>query len=175
MRKIIITMLAAAALVALAAQPAAADNPYASHWVSIDNYQYWGGEMSNCQTPNASGVNHQYGAWGYFVDGCTTRTEICQRDRCWFHAMSEMTSTLGNGYDKRTQNARTRVYRNSGGPETSHMDQSCAAYYAYQRCTTDYSDTVWRGQAVTIQCNGVHSDGSYGASNKCTVDMQKYY
>src|SRR4051794_7306471 len=88
-------------------------------------------------------------------------------DTCGVVATSEIT-TDSISYDKRTQNARMRVL-SAGGVESWHHDQACTAYYAFQSCTAEYKDRVWRGQKVTVQCNGVHSSGSGRDSNLCSI------
>src|SRR5688572_4582652 len=68
MRKTITSLLALGALAA-GAQPAVADDPAAT----TSTWNYGTGVMSTCQTENKAGVAGQYGAWGWYIDGCTVR------------------------------------------------------------------------------------------------------
>ena len=70
MRKSIATFsaLAALALAGMTAGPAAADDPNVSYF---QGGTLGGSNHTSCQTQFKSGVLGQYGASGYFLDGCT--------------------------------------------------------------------------------------------------------
>jgi hypothetical protein len=143
MRRILAALLAAAALAAVAAGTASADvaNPYVK---PISNGQ-------SCQNWQSYGVLGQYGAWGYFVDGCTARA-TCPSWMSVCVAQSHSSfNTFRHRGDRVTQNARLRVY-SAGGVNIWFRDKSCAGI---DTCSTDDLVYVNGGQTATDQCNGV--------------------
>ena len=123
MRKIFTALLATLAF-AVVAQPALADNPSSSHWKS---YEWaFGSEHTNCQSPYSFGVYKYAGAWGWFVDGCTTKAAVCKLAKCWYRSVTEITMLDKALWWPRTQNSRTRVFSSSGS-QLSYVDDSCEA------------------------------------------------
>ena len=165
MRRLLAVLVAAGAMSAVAVPTASADDVYSSHWKS---YEWTWGEKTNCQSPFTLGSFGAYGANGYFVDGCTTRRATCQLASCWYQSITEILIE-GGVQAPRTQNARTRIY-SATGALLSHRDTSCASD-GYARCGTLLSGTLYRGQSITVQCNGVHR-WNVRASNKCTANLQ---
>jgi len=132
MRKLIPALIAAAALVAAA--PAAADN--ASATVSHD------GNTVTCTTPDSPGVEGQYGADGYFVDGCTAAA-TCQASTCDVRTASEFVAMTSVHV---TMNSRLRT-------KAGHSDNTCQGT---GRCTIADGAAIERGESASVQCNGVY-------------------
>jgi hypothetical protein len=180
MRKTIATLAAVVAGVAAfgsTADPAAADVPnpiYSSSMplMSGAGHPYPSGVTTwkQCQTPQSRGVLGQYGAWGYYIDGCTVK-EHCNRynrNGCLVRSYTSINLATYRG-DRVTQNARLRTF-NSDGYVFGWSDRSCAGS---NTCSTGDYRYLSAGQAASIQCNGVREampiDNS--ASNTCRIEM----
>jgi hypothetical protein len=174
MHKILTTLLAAAALAGAAAQPAAADNWYSSYGTSYvpgwDEYENW------CSTPLSKGAQYANGAWGWFVDGCTTRRYTCPKwhtDGCRIQMISEFRASPYEGIYRTTQNARLRLWWDDGS-YAGHVDRGCDR--SYGTCSNYYLTWIYPGQSATVQCNGVYgfyvgyrSYSNLGATNRCSL------
>ena len=181
MRKTIATLAAVVAGVAAfgsTAGPAAADVPdpiYTSYRPPLmggaglpypSGYATW----KQCQTPQSQGALGQYGAWGYYIDGCTVK-ETCSRFNskgCLVRSYTNISLTTHRG-DRVTQNARLRAF-NSSDQVFGWSDKSCAGS---NTCSTADYRYLSAGQAASIQCNGVRDALFAGnsASNTCRVEM----
>lgn len=172
MRKILIIL---AALVALAAVPslASADVPNPTytpnHRPSMDLGQ-------TCTTPWTTGVFGQYGAAGFFVDGCTA-TVRCPSGTRWCNVYG--TGTIGeSGYLYDSMNARLRMF-DSHASIIGWKDVSCIRQY--RGCTTpQLAGTLGPGGIGTVQCNGVRHTATaqvpYGAGiDTCRVELFENY
>jgi hypothetical protein len=149
-RRAFAVLLAVAALAAIAAQPAAADSPYARFYASQDSTQ----STRWCETPWLGGLKGAYGAWGYYVDGCTAQIQ-CPWSRC------------------RTMQATGQLSAASGVFTTCNMAVRVFTSYGSLRWRTDVSrsgtgscwanagspDTSY-GEWVTVQSNGVIAGGT---------------
>jgi hypothetical protein len=166
MRKTITSLLALGAL-AVAAQPAAADDPAA---VTTTSY-YGSGVSSTCQTPDKLGVAGQYGAWGYYIDGCTVRLTCPSYLRvCAANANSQIVSTPARG-QRVTMNSRLRAF-SSSGYLFWYRDMSCDATNS---CGTADLVYIQGGQSASEQCNGVRQSGHNLAHVACKLDLQYLY
>jgi hypothetical protein len=166
MRKTISSLLAVAAL-AVAAQPAAADDPAAATTTS----DYGSGVTSTCQTPSRVGVFGQYGAWGYFVDGCTVRlTCPAYLQVCAANAESRIVSEPFRG-QRVTLNSRLRAF-SSSGLVIWYRDTSCDNAGS---CGTADLVHIRGGQSASVQCNGVRGGGHNRATVACTLNLKRLY
>jgi hypothetical protein len=164
----ILTILAA--IVAVAAVPgvASADVPHPS----IDNTPPPGQDYGQtCSTGWQLGVFGQYGAQGFFVDGCTAtvRCPSYARFGCGVHG----TGTIADkNYAYDAMNARLRMY-DSRGSLLGFKDTSCPAPggWGYTGCTTPRLDGTLGANGIgTLQCNGVRQTSTYGlAQDTCRV------
>jgi len=151
MHKILMTLLAVAALGATA-QSAMADDPDAG---SSDSTMA-NGIGRQCQTPFRDGVQGQYGAWGNYVDGCTVVLQ-CPEDRtCEAESQGWMQTNTwdddGVG-DRVTANARLSVFsRQFPFPRVWRHDVSCAGA---ELCIASDQTRVEGGEFAQVQCNGV--------------------
>jgi hypothetical protein len=165
MRRILAALVAAAALAGVAAGTASAD--VASPIVKpISNGQF-------CQNFQTRGVLGQYGAWGYFIDGCTARATCPSwMSVCVAQSHSHLSTFISRG-DRVTQNARLRVF-SRGGVEYWHRDQSCAGI---DSCSSSDLVYVRGGDTATDQCNGVIEQRGLQneAVNGCQVQVIPLY
>jgi len=160
MRKLITALLTVAALGA-AAQPALADDPAATRQV----VQYSWGDWAKCNTPMKAGVDYQYGAWGAYIDGCTTTRIYCPRASCSISNQSTIDTERLVGH-RVTMNARTRIYGANGALRT-FRDMSCSGV---DWCiTSDPRLYMTYGESVTVQCNGVRQVGLNRAKDSCNA------
>jgi hypothetical protein len=173
MRKTLIT-LATAAVAALsfgaAATTAFADDPGAT--VMSD-----GGSndtTTTCVTPWRTGVYGQYGAWGYFVDGCTAKVwcpDFAVHCSVQAHSYIDTTGT-GSVNPRVTQNMRLRWFSRSGavkGWQDSSCDRTLRCYPA------DRYYTIAAGESASTQCNGVWGAGPGYAHNVCFAIIRSLY
>jgi hypothetical protein len=163
MRKTIATLVAVAATVAAfgtAAGPAAADDPNATHTSAQSFFDLL--PMQVCATPNKRGVLGQYGASGYYIDGCTTYAMTCPSVSPFSHhrpvnfcraTMNNLIQTSIVRGDGVTMNARIRRF-SSSGQVIGWLDKSCSGANS---CTTEGSIDILPGESVTTQCNGVRA------------------
>jgi len=166
MRKILASLLALGAL-AVAAQPASADDPAAVTTTS------WSasGVTSTCQTPDQVGVYGQYGAWGYYVDGCTVRLACPSYLRvCSANANSRIVSGPDRG-QRVTLNSRLRAF-SASGTLFWYRDMSCASTAS---CGTVDLVYIRGGESASVQCNGVREGGHNRANVACTLGLRYEY
>jgi hypothetical protein len=146
MRKTLIALVVAAAAFTSLAGVAAADDP--NPYITVErgaNYQ-----LASCESHATVGVLYQYGAWGWFIDGCTSPRVSCPR-LCVVNTRNDINTYQHYGY-RVTQNARVRVFNSGGGLRWFH-DRSCPGVdscwnydsYAY----------LYAGESASTQCNGV--------------------
>lgn len=158
MRKTIATVSALAALAAagVSAGPAAADDPNARY---DQGGTLGGSNYTACETPWKSGVLGQYGASGYYLDGCTVRrscpaTHIGRAVRyCVVNSTTTIRTSIPRG-DYVTLNGRIRTI-NSANQVIGWRDRSCAGWGS---CTAADTTTIAGGQDASVQCNGVRSN-----------------
>jgi hypothetical protein len=173
MRKTIATLsaLAAVALTGISAGPAAADDPNVRY---SQGGTLGGSNYTSCETQMKRGVLGQYGAWGYYLDGCTvTRgcpaTHIGRAVRyCVVNSENRITTSIPRG-DYVTLNGRIRTL-NSAGQVVGWRDKSCSGYGS---CTSTDSTTIAGGQSASVQCNGVRSNTWDNLGQiKCKVEIK---
>jgi hypothetical protein len=175
MRKTLVTLAAVAAGAAAfgsIAGPAAADDP---------NVIYSNGgtagfsRMLGCATQYKPGVLGQYGAQGYYIDGCTAKL-TCPVNTGFFQVkycdVSSYTYIETNTYrgDRVTMNARIRRFDGYGNVY-GWSDKSCSGA---DRCTTEDSSVIYPGQSASVQCNGVREARPYDgntAKDYCRVGL----
>lgn len=170
MRKTIAIMLAAAALVGLGAQPAAADDPDAQ----VSSSSSWFYQSQECWTPYRHGVYGQYGAWGNYVDGCTVGLR-CESPACYVDeaiaTLSVNPSDMTYANNQLTCNVRLRIF----GPSWNlrfQRDASGTASGTYGRqCKANVGRgfQALRGDIVTLQGNGVRSNWSGSAQMRVSL------
>ena len=151
MRKILTAIALTIAATAGSAGVAAADVPNATvRVIPGPNYQ-----SASCTTPETMGVLHQYGAWGWYIDGCTTPRVYCPPSRrCAVDTVNFIWTRNSYGY-RVTQNARVRVFTHHGTLRYFH-DRSCAGN---NTCTNrDSYGYLYGGESATTQCNGVREN-----------------
>jgi hypothetical protein len=172
MRKILAPLVLAVTVFAAAAGTASADVPGASQGRSVQ----FGATVSTCTTPGMPGVSGQAGAWGDFIDGCTTKVFICRGAATCTITMDTFISAYGRPFVDVTQNARLRVFKNRRTVQGNliwQQDSSCAGSMS---CRNSVTTTIRKGQGYTAQCNGVkrHVYGEPGplAYNTCSVSMR---
>jgi hypothetical protein len=122
-----------------------------------------------CQNVQSFGVKHQYGAWGYYVDGCTVGPLSCPATRGCLAKMHTSIGLLRHRGDRVTQNARIRRFT-WDGQVFGWTDKSCAGI---NTCTNDDVEFLAPGQKASVQCNGVY-EGLYGvdeAVNSCRLEV----
>jgi hypothetical protein len=176
MRKTFATLavLAAGAVAfGTAASPASADDPNVTY--------LQGGTMSasrtlSCQTQYKTGVYGQYGAWGYFIDGCTVKlscpvnTGLYNTRYCDVLSYSFIDTKTHRG-DRVTMNSRIRRL-DAAGNTLGWSDKSCDNY---DRCEVNDSSWISPGQSATVQCNGVRQwrlyDGNLGKAY-CSIELR---
>lgn len=149
MRKTIITLAAVVASVAAfgsTAGTAAAD--VANPIVKYESGPGW--SKASCQNFQTRGVFGQYGAQGYFIDGCTVSLGCYSPRGCSVNTYTGISGLRASPYVV-TQNARLRRIDTTGGVY-GWSDRSCAAL---GRCTTEDSTVIGYLQRASIQCNGV--------------------
>jgi hypothetical protein len=170
MRKIIVFLLATAAALSFAAS-ASADVPNAGQHVNENPT----GVTAYCDTPRSWGVPGQFGAWGDFVDGCTSPKVTCPRSSrrgCPITLSAYIWSTDEPPYVKMTQNARVRVFNAGTGRLAWFRDKSCAG--DRNGCENKDAATLRPGQSATYQCNGVREHTTIGepAENTCMIGIK---
>jgi hypothetical protein len=145
LRASLLVLAALAACAALATSPARADNPSAQFYGTTDSTQTtrW------CQTPWVGGVWHAYGAWGYYIDGCTASVQ-CPWSRCRSMQASGELRTA-SGYT--TCNTAVRIY-NVYGSLRYRADYSGSGGNGSCWIARGAPDAGY-GEWVTVQTNGV--------------------
>ena len=115
--------------------------------------------------------NLKYGAWGYYIDGCTSARLDCPSyaHSCAVTGTSYIDLANHRG-DRVTMNSRIWMY-NSAGQVRGWADMSCAGY---NTCSNTQYATVNPGESITVQCNGVRANTGYyntGIDN-CKGDLR---
>jgi surface antigen len=171
MRKTLATLAAVAAAAAAfgtVASPASADDPNAT-----TSYGYNPGVFYaySCATSFKSGVQGQYGAWGNFVDGCTTARVSCPADvqRCDVNGDSFIENYYKR-HERVTMNSRIRRW-DAGVHLYGWSDKSCGDSYN-DRCEVHDTSVLAAGQSATVQCNGVRaSTAGNSAMDYCGIKL----
>jgi hypothetical protein len=165
MRNLLIAAAAALTLISATAATASADDPYATTTTTANS--------ARCTTPPKYGVYQQYGASGWYVDGCTARI-TCPARVAYCYARSST-------YMKNSPYISSAVYENArlrlvepDGRVSWFRDKSC---HLLDYCST--SDEVYfnPGQTATIQCNGTRGYASEYRTKgvvSCGVEMFTY-
>jgi hypothetical protein len=149
MRKVIITLAAVVAGIAAfgsTAGPAAAD--VANPIVKYESGYGW--SKASCQNFQSRGVFGQYGAQGWFIDGCTISLGCYTPRGCSVSTYTSHGGLRASSYVV-TQNARLRRFT-SGGAVYGWTDKSCSGLGG---CTTQDHTVIGYLQRASIQCNGV--------------------
>lgn len=164
------TLVAFAAflMVAVTARPAAADDPTAAHW----RYDGVNRELIGCNTQYRTGVLGQYGAAGYYQDGCTARawcpnyTRVCKvTGDAWIGTYSTLNHWV-------TLNSRVRTFNTNGGL-IGWQDTSCASH---NYCaSTPLTAWLRPGESASEQCNGVRAPAPNSASVRCHILVEYLY
>jgi hypothetical protein len=167
MRKVLIVLaVTVIAFTGLAGVAAADDpNPY------INGQRGANYEWASCTSRETVGVLGQYGAQGFYIDGCTSPRVYCPWGRvCVVNTTNYIDTRQHYARNFVTQNARVRVF-NSSGYVRWHHDKSCGNTstcwnhdsYAY----------IYGGESATSQCNGVRDRNGMGsvAWNYCEVKV----
>ena len=172
MRKLLTILALSLTGFGAAAGTAAADDPGA---ISFQSSAYgmpgyvnygWG-----CRTPYRTGVWAQYGAWGYYVDGCTSPKVYCSSARpCEVKQPSSIRMQYATGVPV-TMNSRIRVF-DQYGRLAWHWDQSCSGTNSC-RIGDSIQRTIPAGYSINTQCNGVRgvSAGNM-AVDTCIADIR---
>jgi hypothetical protein len=181
MRKTIATLaavVAGAAAFGATAGPAAADVPNPILTSSLPPMSGAGSPYPSgittwkqCQTPQSAGVYGQYGASGYFIDGCTVKESCNRYNRNGCLVRSYTTINLGTFRgDGVSQNARLRAF-NSYDQLVGWSDRSCGR--VSDTCSTADYRYLNAGESASIQCNGVRAwtQIANSASNTCRIEM----
>ena len=175
MRKTLATLAVlatGAAAFGTAASPAAADDPNVS-------YSH-GGTMAasrsfGCATQYKRGVLGQYGASGYFIDGCTVKldcpanTGLGPVKHCDVSSYTYIDTNIDRG-DRVSMNARLRRFDRYGSVY-GWSDRSC---WASNTCSTEDSSVIYPGQSASVQCNGVRESRPYDGNTAkayCSVKL----
>jgi hypothetical protein len=167
------TLVASAAAIGATAGPAAADDPNVT--MSRGGYAGFSNNVG-CATQYKPGIYGQYGAQGYYIDGCTVKLTCPYNSGfvnpvryCDVNTYTFIDTKTHRG-DHVTMNARLRrfdVYGNVYG----WSDKSCSGY---DRCETTDSSIIYPGQSASIQCNGVREARPYDgntAQDYCRVGL----
>jgi hypothetical protein len=164
MRKTIAMLFALAGLAA-SAQPALADNPAAT----TTNWDYGNGVVSSCTTPDARGDFGAFGAWGFYIDGCTVRlTCPAHLSVCAAKAESRINTRINRG-QRVTLNSRMRAFSRGTEQEFWHRDVSCDKT---DWCSTEDLVYIRGGESASVQCNGVRESADNRAMVDCTLDLR---
>ena len=161
-----ITMLFTLGALAASAQPALADNPAAT---TPPPWDYGTGVMASCVTPNARGDLGAFGAWGFYIDGCTVRlTCPSHLSVCAAKAESRIATQTYRG-QRVTLNSRMRAFSNGTAQEFWHRDVSCDNT---DWCRTEDLVYIRGGEAASVQCNGVRASGHNTAHVECSLNLE---
>jgi surface antigen len=129
----------------------------------------------SCQTTYKPGVLGQYGASGYYIDGCTVKldcpanTGLYPVKQCDVSSYTYIDTNTYRG-DRVTMNARIRRFDRYGSVY-GWSDKSCSDS---NRCTTEDSSVIYPGQSASVQCNGVREARPYDgntAKDYCNVKL----
>jgi uncharacterized protein YkwD len=159
-RVTIVAALAAATVAAVSAQPASA--------ALADTYDYGTGVYAECMPNGGTGVLGQYGAWGYYIDGCTMYVQCTGRTACRVSTRSTIATGSFAGH-RVTLNSRLRRYTSSGALR-DWRDRSCEGT---NYCRAEMSSWIQPGEWASIQCNGVRQNAPNTARVRCFVDATR--
>jgi hypothetical protein len=128
-------------------------------------------EWASCTSHETIGYLGQYGAQGFFIDGCTSPRVYCPWGRvCVVNTANNIDTRPHYGHWM-TQNARVRVFNSSGQLRWQH-DSSCGNT---NMCSNyDYYAYIYGGESATSQCNGVRDRSNYMSTmsrNYCEVKV----
>ena len=114
-------------------------------------------------------MRYQYGAWGYFVDGCTVGPLSCPSPRGCSATMRTSIGLLRSRGDRVTQNARLRRF-DANGNVFGWSDKSCSGI---NTCINEDAAFLAPGQKASVQCNGVYEGikGVDEAINVCRLEI----
>lgn len=163
-----LSTIATVMMLAFGAAPAAADDAGATPW----HYYGQNTETIGCTTPYRTGVLGQYGAWGYFVDGCTARGYCPTWARTCRVTVSAWFNTYSGLGHQVTQNSRLRRLA-ANGAVLGWQDASCIG--------TDYCgpasliNYIPPGLSASAQCNGVRANAPNSATNRCYIYLEVLY
>jgi hypothetical protein len=169
---ILAALAAVAAGVSVTASPAAADSPSATY-TNGGNPGIVGTRTQTCDTFQTRGVLGAYGAWGYYIDGCTVRVACGSYARwCVARGDSSIGLLMARG-DRVTVNSRLRI-DDAAGQMTWRRDKSCAGM---DSCTVTDEVALQPGQTASVQCNGVR-EARPGLANeakmRCAIAVQSF-
>ena len=175
MRKTLATLAAlatGAVAFGIAAGPASADDPNVTY---LQGGTPSASRTLSCQTQYKTGVNGQYGAAGYFIDGCTAKlscpvnTGLFNVKQCDVSSYTYIDTNTYRG-DRVSMNARIRRF-DGNGSVYGWSDKSC---WASNRCTTEDASVIYPGQSASVQCNGVREARPYDGNTAkayCSVKL----
>jgi len=167
MRTIFITALAVLAALAVSAQPATADDPDA-----IPSQRNWDdAESRECVTPWRTGVLGQYGAQGFFIDGCTVRVWCPPTGVRWCEVTGGgFIQTQVYAGHRLTLNSRVRRF-SSNGSVIDWQDRTCGG--SPDICVAPaIVTTLLPGESASEQCNGVRENRVNTAEVRCSIFME---
>ncbi|WP_433618449.1 hypothetical protein ACQP2P_21170 [Dactylosporangium sp. CA-139114] len=164
----VLSVLATVTLLTAGSSPAAADDAGAAQW----HYFGQNTETIGCTTPYRTGVLGQYGAWGYFIDGCTARGYCPTWTRSCRMTGEGWIGTYNSLGHQVTLNSRL-TRRAANGAVLGWQDMSCISV---NYCTpTPIVVYIAPGQSVSEQCNGVRANAVNTASVRCHVYLEELY
>ena len=167
----VLAALATVVALTVTTQPASADDPLA---VTQQRF-YANAQLVNCFTPVREGVLYEWGAWGYYIDGCTAPA-TCPTSVYYCTVVGESNIRTWNQLGHRvTLNAKLRKFAFSGA--ITWQDTTCSGINS---CTpSPYLSTwIYGGESASIQCNGVRQyvpGVPNSAVVSCHVYLQYYY
>ena len=155
-----------------AAGPASADDPNATY---LQGGTMGASRTLSCQTKYKTGVLGQYGASGYYIDGCTAKLEcpastgLYPVKQCDVSSYTYIDTSTYRG-DRVSMNARIRRLDRYGSVN-GWSDRSC---WAGNTCSTQDTAVVYPGQSASVQCNGVREARPYDGNTAkayCSVKL----
>jgi uncharacterized protein YkwD len=162
-------------LAALAAPAAAAQQDLRSPITTApETVAYGVGVVRTCSPAYQTGVQGRYGAWGYYVSGCTVRLTCPKVARtpgrlstasCKVSNRSTITTENWAGH-RVTLNTRIRIFGTNGAVRT-WRDRSCQG--------TDWcraQDVTWMYPGESVQCNGVRALAPNRGRVPCELNLQ---
>lgn len=159
-RSAIVVALTAAAFAA-STQPASA--------ALFESVDYGVGSYQTCSPDYQSGLNGLYGAWGYYIDGCTVRL-TCPNigGNCKVSNRSTITTESWAGH-RVTLNSRIRIHGTDGSVR-AWRDRSCEGT---NLCTAQDATWMYPGESASVQCNGVRANAPNRGRVRCQVNVQR--
>jgi uncharacterized protein YkwD len=163
----IITLVLAIAGLAVGVPSAFADSPST---LTVESYGF--GQARSCTTEYERIALPQYGAWGWYVDGCTVKVKCQFREGCAVGGHSTIQNELRRG-GRVTLTSRLRILDSRGRIEQRRFDRSCDSR---EYCTAGHINVgLRRGAMASVQCNGVQEPAQNQARVKCLVFIQRGY